>query len=541
MKCEDIRARFNAVKSARNTVQQTWARIEEFIAPYRGRFFEDSRSEGGVKWTYETVRDSTALESNKLLASNLNGNLTSPVVQWFDVGFRDQNMATDADAKQWLEECSRSVWIELQESAFNLHMAEAYEDLTSYGTTFLLEEYDEKEDRIEFQCVPLIEAYFEADAQNRIHTFYRQKKMTPLQMIDKFGDDVPDDIKDAALIPSQAEAKEDVIFCIFKRPGIVDDGQPKAPELRPIGFKWIRLKDATLLGTEGGYFEMPVFVGRWSTVPESIWGVGPSHAALPDVLEINELIRLRARALSKDIDPPILTTERGLLGDLDLDPGGLSVVRSLDEIRPLTSGANYPAVNGAITELRQAIREMYYVNRLDLKESPAMTATEVNARIQQMQKLIGPTLGRLQSDLLAPLIERTFRIMTRVGKLPPMPEVLTQGNQPDLDIEFIGSLPMTQRMDTVSSIQDFIAFVMNSAQMDPAALDRLDIDGAIKAYHDARGTPATAIKSDQAVKVIRENRAKQQAAEQMMQEQATEASTLKDAASGITQMSEVMQ
>jgi hypothetical protein len=59
---------------------------------------------------------------------------------------------------------------------------------------------------------------------------------------------------------------------------------------------------------------------------------------------------------------------------------------------------------------RNAIRDTFYVNQLMMQNGPQMTATEVVQRNEEKMRLLGPVLGRLQSELLRPLIDRTFAI-----------------------------------------------------------------------------------------------------------------------------------
>ena len=89
-------------------------------------------------------------------------------------------------------------------------------------------------------------------------------------------------------------------------------------------------------------------------------------------------------------------------------------------------------------------------DQLELNEGPQMTATEVQVRYELMQRLLGPTLGRLQSEFLNPIVERAFYSMLRGNALPPMPEVLQQIGG-DLDIEYVGPLARSQKMDEVTS------------------------------------------------------------------------------------------
>ena len=72
-----------------------------------------------------------------------------------------------------------------------------------------------------------------------------------------------------------------------------------------------------------------------------------------------------------------------------------------------------------------------------------MTATETEARIEEAFRFMGPVLGRQQSELLRPLIDRVFEIMDRKGMIDEAPEVLQNQKFPhwfpveDLSLKFL--------------------------------------------------------------------------------------------------------
>jgi hypothetical protein len=47
-----------------------------------------------------------------------------------------------------------------------------------------------------------------------------------------------------------------------------------------------------------------------------------------------------------------------------------------------------------------------------------MTATEVMQRTEERMRLLGPILGRMEAELLGPIITRVFGIMLRQGAVP---------------------------------------------------------------------------------------------------------------------------
>ena len=533
--------RANRLMTDRKVAEEQWLQIEKQIAPYRGMFMYDITSESGVPWDKSDVFDGTALQSAQTLAANLHGNLTSPYTQWFNLAFSRDALQDDPEARAWIEECAQIVWLTLQKSNFSKEVAENYLDLTTFATTFMFEEAREKLewDGIRFACLPLKECYFEEDADGGIGVFYRLFKYTPLQMVDKFGDKCPADIQEKAKGEQASAERFDVVYCVWPRgkKGRMQ-GKKLAPRKRAFATQYILMKDATPLSEEGGYYEMPVFVTRWAKVSESQWGHGPSHVAIYDVQALNRQEMLTMSALEKTIDPPQKTTERGVIGDLDLRAGGLTVLRTMDDIAPMTFGTEWNVVRMERDNRRNMIREYYMISKLDLKESPAMTATEVERRWQQMQKLLGPTLGRLQSDLLGPVIETTFSLLMRGGKLPPMPESVIQEGA-ELEIEYTGPLPVAQKSDLAGAIERELGLASNlAATFGPEALDGIDAGKAIREHARLTAVPAKILRTDAQIKKRREEREEMEQAAAQQQKQLAAAETLQKTGAGAKSMSE---
>ena len=538
---ELIRQRLSFLKSERTTAEERWDAIEAYIAPYRGEFFRDGTSEQSVELDKSEIYDGTALQSAQVLASNLHGNLTSAWVKWFDLSFKDPALDDDPDAREWLEAVGDMIWATLQESNFPHEIAECYLDLTTFATTFMFEEARAGVgwNGALFNALPLKECYFEEDAEGKISHFYRSLKWTPLQIVDKFGDSVPDEIKEKAKGPQATAEKLEVVFAVWPRHKRPYTG-PLVPKRRPWGYRYILGKDGTELGKEGGYYEMPVFVARWAKVSESKWGHGPSHVAIYDVQALNRQESLTLDALEKTIDPPQKTTERGVIGDVDLRPSGLTIVRSMDDLAPMTFGTEWNVVNAERGNRRSMIKEYYMISRLDLKDSPAMTATEVERRWQQMQKLLGPTLGRLQKELLGPAIETTFNLLFRAGKLPQAPGSVTASGG-DLDIEFTGPLPISQKADLAAAIERELGLASNLAEtFGPEVLDALDATAALREHARLTAVPAKIVRTEAEVKKRQKERQAQQEQAQQIQAQQAQAATLKDAGAGVASLAKVV-
>jgi len=496
----EIRARYDALWSIRKTPENTWDLIEKFIAPIRGgKFFQDQASEHEIDWRRgRDVFDSTAILAANTLASSVHGALTNPSMRWFDLRLRDDKLNLEDAAIEWLQACSEKVWYALQESDFNLQINEAYLDLVSFGSSCLIEEAESETEwkGVDFSTLPIREIYFEPDHKGKILNFYRRYEWHALQIVEKFGDKTPTEIQERAKQAGQADQKLTVIFCIYPRKDKKNADTTKLlkPKDRPWGSKYIIHSTGEQVGEDGGYYEMPAFLPRWQKASGSMWGFGPGTIALSDTMTLNTMIEQRLAAAAKVIDPPTLVTERGLMSDLDLQPGGQTVVRDIGQIAPYESGARFDVADQLIMDLRVNINKVFLVDRLELKESPAMTATEVNARFDLMQRLLGPVFGRLQTDLLDPLIERTFRILLRGRQLPVMPDILADMDA-DLDVNYIGPMARAQKSDSVGMMQQWMATMGEFSQLFPELTMLPDPQNFGREMAKAMNVPATIVRS----------------------------------------------
>lgn len=516
MENSEIIRRYNAHKSDRTTIESVWDVIEQFVTPYRGRMFQDVKNESSVDWRNRDLFDSTAIMANQTLASSIHGSLTSPATRWFDLRFRNEDLNTDGDAMKWLEEVASRIYYALQDSNFNLEAAETYTDLCSMGSSVILEEFtgDAGSVELEFASIPVKECFFAEDHKGNIHEFYRRLNWTPTQIKTKFGDKIPEHIEEACAAGKMD--RHEVVFCVFCRGKgeYAEDRQgPIDPLRRKYGYKYVLVASGDTLGEEGGYYEMPAYIPRWRKTTDSKWGNSPAMIALPDILTLNQLVELILRSAEKVVDPALLVTERGLLSDVDLQPAGMTVVRDLEQsMKPFESRARFDVTELQREKLKESINRTFYVDQLELKNSPAMTATEVQVRYELMQRLLGPTLGRLMNDFLNPLIERTFSILYRMSMLPERPEVLQ--NESDLDIQYTGPLVRSQKMDVASSTERWLQALGVMAQFSQDVLEYPDFEMIARDYATTLNVPAKYMKSK--AKIASERRNRQQAQGQAM-------------------------
>jgi hypothetical protein len=467
MENTNIIRRWEMHKSTRKgSVEQTWDLIERYVMPMRGgRFFSPQTSESEIRFRRPEVYDETATIGLDLLAANINSSLTSFNYRWFNMRFRNKDLYKEHEAQKWLQECAEIMFYALYDSNFATEIEESYLDLVGFGNTVLVQEEIE-DGKLNFSSVPVREIFFDEDKTGGVRNLYRELQWTASRIIDRFGaDKCPTKvIKD---FETGSDAKHTVILAITKR----DNVEKSSPYIllpedkRPYEYKYI-CENGRHEYAKGGYYEMPGYITRWRKTSGSVWGYGPGNVAIPSVMTVNTVMEILIEQAEVDLDPPLVTTPRGLIGDFDYTPRAINMTRSMNELAPFNRNTRVDTSQIILEDLRAQIRAVFMTDQLQMKESPQMSASEANIRFELMNRLLGPTAGMIQNDLLEPLLRRTFNQQMRAGQLPEIPQIVKQ-SQSEVDIEYTGPLSKAQRMDTVMSTERFIGAVAGMVEVFP--------------------------------------------------------------------------
>ena len=516
---EYVKKRLASMESNRGTWEDHWQEILDYVMP-RKADVTTVRAKGEKRT--DVLFDSTAITANTLLAASLQGTLTSPSLPWFSIKLRDKQTNEDHNTQLWLEDTARRMYDAFNDANFNTEVHEMYLDLTSIGTGCLfVEEHKDgfKDNGIHFKTLHINEFYIQENSNGFIDTVYRKYKMSARQAVQEFGED---NLGEKILEASKNKPEKEFVF--------IHAVEPSIDYKRATGKVATKLKyhschvcqEDKMVVRTGGYNEFPYLVPRWSKATGEIYGRSPSYNALPDIKTLNKAVEIGLKAWAKAIDPPLLVQDDGVIGRVRTTPAGITVIRNDGAIKPLQIGSNWQITDMKETQLRTAIRQAYYSDQLQLQDGPQMTATEVQVRYELMQRLLGPTLGRFQSEFLNPLIERVFGIMFRAGALLPPPENIQEAK---MDIEYVGPLARSQRMEEAQAIDRLYQLAANVAQIDPSIMDNINHDEAIRMRATLLGVPKSIMVSRDDVQEKRE--AQQQAAmeQQMLMAQQQQAQT----------------
>ena len=498
------------MQSGRGTWEDHWQEILDYVMPRKADIVT-KRTRGEKR--AEVLFDSTAVTASHLLAASLQGTLTSSSLQWFHIRTRTPELNQDRDVQLFLEDSAKRMYEAFNDSNFNTEVHEMYLDLCTIGTGAIFVEEGLngfKESGIHFKAMHIAEYYIKENTKGFVDTLYRKYKLSARQALQEFGED---NLGEKVL--KAASDKPDKEF------NFIHAVEPTADYERQMGKSNTKLpfhschvcEEDKMVVRAGGYNEFPYLVTRWSKGTGEIYGRSPSYNALPDIKTLNKAVEIGLKAWSKAIDPPLLVQDDGVIGRVRMTPGGITVVRNDAAVQPFQSGANFALTDMKENQLRQAIRQAYYSDQLQLQEGPQMTATEVQVRYELMQRLLGPTLGRFQSEFLNPLIERVFGIMSRANALVEIPDIL---NGQDIDIEFIGPLARSQRMEEAVAVERLYQLAMQVAQIDPNIMDVIDHDKAVRMRAELLGVPKNVLRGVEEVQELRQAKAEMAAMQQQV-------------------------
>ena len=505
--------RYRTLQTNRSHWESHWQELGDYICPRKADITK--KRSGGDKRT-ELLFDGTAVHAAELMSASLHGMLTNAATPWFGLRYENNELNADDEAKEWLEGATDVMYQHLARSNFQEQIHELYSDLVTFGTAVIFIEND-NDDGFRFSTRHIAEVYVSEDEQGRVDTVFRKYKTTARAAVRQFGEQQVTQ-RIAKLNTDDPYAEIELLHVVMPREE--RNRRKKNAVNKPFASIYLDPDEKMVIG-ESGYDEFPYCVPRFLKASFEIgYGRSPAMTALPDTKMVNKMSEVVIRAAQLQIHPPLMVPDDGYILPVRTTPGGLNFYRSgtRDRIEPLNIGANNPVGEMQLDQRRQAIRSAFYVDQLILGTGPQMTATEVVQRTEEKMRLLGPVLGRLQAELLQPLIGRCFAILSRQKKFAPAPPMLQDGN---IDIEYVSPLAKAQRSGDIQGILQMIEFLMPLMQLDQGVADYLDMDGLAKHIIKVTGTPATVVRGEGEVAGIRENRAAamQQQQEMMMAQQ----------------------
>jgi hypothetical protein len=242
---------------------------------------------------------------------------------------------------------------------------------------------------------------------------------------------------------------------------------------------------APIFVAQGRFADAPFIAFRWLKAPGEVYGRGPVIKALPDIRTANRVVELVLKNASIAVTGIWQAEDDGVLNPatVQLTPGAIiPKAPGSAGLTPLAAPGDFDVSQLVLNDLRARIRTALLADRLGTLRDQRMTATEVLERSAETARLLGATYGRLQSELLTPLIARSLAILARRGEVPPV--LLEQGR---VALRYESPLARVQgRADAANTL----LFLDAVSKMGAAAVAEVDAAAAARWLARTLGAPA---------------------------------------------------
>ncbi len=508
---KDILSRRLALKSRRGLWEPHWDDLSR-VQLVRRLGFVTQTNEGDRRT--EDIFDGTPMQAARALSNAVGGMIRPDGEDWHNIHAVDEADEKTDEAKDWLgdtDERMREAF-DNPKARMRQSLGEGDADLVVLGTTNVFT--GERDTSLLFQTLHLKDALPFFDEDGNPEGMLRDRRFTVRQAVKRFtlgrlSEEVRQQFENHKL-----DDYVNFVHAVVPR----EEGRADAVLARnlPWADLWIEV-EAEKLNSSGGFHEFPFAVPRWDTSSGEEYGRSPGMIALPDSNTAQAMGSTLLIAGQRAAAPPLAVPDDGTFDAINTFPDGLAyydveVARALGRIpiAPLDSGGNIPLTREMQDDTRNQIWNAFFrdILRLPPAGESTMTATEINARLEEFIREIGPVFGRLETDYTAPIVERAFNIMLRAGALSPIPEVL-QGR--GVRFEYQSPVKRIRQRIEAASARAWAEEMIVLGEAKPEALDLINVDALGRFTAEAAGLPGDIVNGTDTVAQLRQQRAEAEA------------------------------
>jgi hypothetical protein len=508
--------RLEAMRSERSTFIPLYRELSDHHLSHRGRFLTSDRNKGHKRNTKQI--NNTSRMAARTLASGMMSGITSPARPWFRLGTGDSALDDLASVKSWLHEVQLIMYKVYAASNTYNSLHTLYSELGVFGTGAMgvFQDFDNV-----IWCKPYtVGSYMIGlDGKNVSDSFYREYELSVGQVVKQFGIENVSHSTKQMWEHGNIETWVKVVHAIEPnddRDGASPMAKDKATRSAYYEVDNSQKENSTRFLRESGFDEFPILTPRWDVTGEDIYATDcPGITALGDTKAMQLAEKRKYQAIDKMVNPP-LQGPSGLQAKMKGGlPGPNEIIWHDKTGGGLTSiYSNYRPEIGQIKEeilnVEDRVQRAFYEDlflMLANTDRRQITAREVAEKHEEKLLMLGPVLERLHTELLDPLIDRTFNILQRNGVLPPPPPELADR---ELEVEYVSVLAQAQRLVNTGAIDRLSQYTAGIAQVWPEARHKFNAVQSIDDYADALGVDPAIVNSDEVVAAMAQ--AEQQAA-----------------------------
>lgn len=513
--------RLEALRSERSTFIPLYRELSDYHLAHRGRFLTSDRNKGYKRNTKQI--NNTSRMSARTLASGMMSGITSPARPWFRLSSGESDLDDVQAVKLWLHRVQQIMYKVFSRSNVYNSLHQLYAELGVFGTA-AMGVYHDFENVIWCKPYTVGSYMIGLNSQNISDTFYREYEISVGQCIKQFGEENVSESVKQQWLNGNSEAWVKIIHAVEPN----DNRDNISPLARDKAWRSVYYEKSA--GTkegedkflrESGFDDFPILTPRWDVTAEDVYATDcPGITALGDTKALQLAERRKYQAIDKIVNPPLQgpSSLKNKLNGNSVGPNDIvwheqnsEGLRSIYDFRP-----DLNAIAGEIMNVEGRVKRAFYEDlflMLANTDRRQITAREVAEKHEEKLLMLGPVLERLHTELLDPLIDRTFNILQQNGVLPvPPPELQNR----ELNVEYVSVLAQAQRLVATGAVDRLVGFTGQLASVWPEARHKINASQAVDMYGESLGVDPSLIRSDDEVAAMAQAEAQQAAQAQAM-------------------------
>ena len=482
-------ARYERAKSKRTNFVDVFEECYEYALPQRESFYYEVSGQRRD----DKIFDSTAVVGVQEFASRLQAGLVPNFARWADLTAGSEVPKEERDSvNNELDEVTEYVFEVLQNSNFAQEVHESFMDL-AVGTGVLVCEEGDAINPIRFSAIPLPHVILDTGPDDRIDHVFRERKnvrydqLTIMYPKGMFNEQL------MGLMANQGDQTTTVLEVVCR------DYSQKNQEAYLHYAICMTTKSVIMKRDMKGVGSNPFICFRWSKCAGEVYGRGPLFNALSDIKTVNLTVEMILENAQMAISGIYQMEDDGVINvdTINLVPGTI-IPKAMGSagLQPIQAAGRFDVAQLQIDRAQNAIKKHLYSEMLgDPNRTPA-SATEVAERMADLSRRIGSAFGRLQIELVQPVLQRVIYILKKQGRI----EVPTINGR-EIKIKSVSPLAQAQANQDISAVSRFLELAQSA--FGPEAMQIL-INSEMTAAYLAKkfGVPDSLIRDEEERKEI---------------------------------------
>lgn len=418
--------------------------------------------------------DDTAVRSAYRMTSGIFTYLMPAGSFWHGFKAQDYLLNQQPEYQKWMSIAATQTHAELMRGNFQREMFLTIRSMIVFGTGVISVEMIDGD--IVFKSHHIGFMFFDDNNKGEIDTVYRQIFYTVRQAAQEFG--IKNLSKSAAKDFKAGKLSEKHEYVHVCAPNRDFDGRMGSGRVKSF---YICIQDKEIVKEDPDFKHLPYLVARFARTPGGIMGYGPAMEYIDDIRMLNRIAA--SYIMSNEIanDPPMMAEDDGVVGQPVTGPHGMIYVRSGAQYpQPYTSGINIQGSAEFIREQRDIIRMAFFNDLFEpMGQHRNMTATEVDARIEELIVIVTPAVVSLANEIFSPMLTRVLDLLMKTSKkskrIPQPPASF------DYDVVYQGRLALAMA-NVQSNAQLTVLAAYQPYQEITPVLENVDID---KTFRDS--------------------------------------------------------